>query len=528
GKFDLVVVGVLRVSGAGGVGDPVNGSYLPCGSHQGKVKYKKRNGEAIIYFHGKWKINDEDDTGGWYYSHPDASVSVPLGLWTTEGYAAQDAEPAPTVEFREDEDPLDWLQETQAPVLEVPLLRAPLFGVRVTRGPGWRWNDQDGGCLGTTVERLSATPGWVGVRWDNACENNYRVGADGSYDLLVVSPLRVVGAGGVGARVNGTYVACGTHNARPKYQQQDGRAIIYFNTFWKINYRDDTRGWYYQHADSAAPVPCGAWSTEGYVGGDASPAPSVCRAFEVGDVVQVLRADGSASGGVSPAPRLALELGDTHTIEAIQGDWFQASRGWCPLAAVEVHCAEGEGGGGSSGGEGEGYEEAWCCPEEAMRSRCPICLQVAKDALAHECGELFCEMCWVRCQADDDRCPVCRQDGRQVAPAYWSRRAILDLATTCQSCGEVCRLGDKAAHLARCASRLVTCETCGLELPAQRLAQHQAQCSAWCCCELCGEKVRDLEAHLNEKPGGHLSLMLKDLRELRREVSELRRFKAAV
>ena len=34
--------------------------------------------------------------------------------------------------------------------------------------------------------------------------------------------------------------------------------------------------------------------------------------------------------------------------------------------------------------------------QEAMRSRCPICLQVAKDALAHECGELFCEMCWVR------------------------------------------------------------------------------------------------------------------------------------
>ena len=53
-------------------------------------------------------------------------------------------------------------------------LGAPIIGLRVARGPQWCWGDQDGGRLGMTVERGSATEGWVGVRWDNGNENNYR------------------------------------------------------------------------------------------------------------------------------------------------------------------------------------------------------------------------------------------------------------------------------------------------------------------------------------------------------------------
>ena len=81
-----------------------------------------------------------------------------------------------------------------------------------------------------------------------------------------------------------------------------------------------------------------------------------------------------------------------------------------------------------------------------------MCLLVARQALAHECGErlgveirldqglprLFCEECWVRCQAEDDRCPVCRTDGRSVAPAYASRKHIMDLQIACpKGCGQV-------------------------------------------------------------------------------------------
>ena len=57
-------------------------------------------------------------------------------------------------------------------------LGAPVIGIRVARGPQWCWGEQDGGRLGMTVERGSATEGWVGVRWDNGTENNYRSSDD--------------------------------------------------------------------------------------------------------------------------------------------------------------------------------------------------------------------------------------------------------------------------------------------------------------------------------------------------------------
>lgn len=40
----------------------------------------------------------QDDTSGWYYSHPNACASHPPGgYWTTEGYTGRDAYPAPMV-----------------------------------------------------------------------------------------------------------------------------------------------------------------------------------------------------------------------------------------------------------------------------------------------------------------------------------------------------------------------------------------------------------------------------------------------
>lgn len=102
------------------------------------------------------------------------------------------------------------------------------------------------------------------------------VGADDAYDLIVVSPLRVSHAGGRGSSVNGRYVPTDSYNGKPKYRQQNGQAIIYFDVFWKINFRDDCRGWYYSHPHHDAVVPPrGEWTTEGYSGGDADPAPEV-------------------------------------------------------------------------------------------------------------------------------------------------------------------------------------------------------------------------------------------------------------
>jgi len=59
-------------------------------------------------------------------------------------------------------------------------------GVRVRRGPDWKWDDQDGGGEGVILNRDDQ--GWVSVKWDGSREtNSYRVGQEGAYDLLVAS-----------------------------------------------------------------------------------------------------------------------------------------------------------------------------------------------------------------------------------------------------------------------------------------------------------------------------------------------------
>ncbi|KAJ2942645.1 hypothetical protein O0L34_g2114 [Tuta absoluta] len=65
-------------------------------------------------------------------------------------------------------------------------------GARVMRGPDWKWRDQDGAhpAMGTVTSDLHN--GWVDVRWDHGGRNSYRMGAEGKFDLKIVS----AGSGG--------------------------------------------------------------------------------------------------------------------------------------------------------------------------------------------------------------------------------------------------------------------------------------------------------------------------------------------
>ncbi|CAH0714365.1 unnamed protein product, partial [Brenthis ino] len=71
-------------------------------------------------------------------------------------------------------------------------------GARVLRGPDWKWRDQDGPhpAMGTVTSDLHN--GWVDVRWDHGGRNSYRMGAEGKFDLKVVSG-GAGGGGGAGA-----------------------------------------------------------------------------------------------------------------------------------------------------------------------------------------------------------------------------------------------------------------------------------------------------------------------------------------
>lgn len=68
-----------------------------------------------------------------------------------------------------------------------------MIGIRVIRGPHWRWADQDNGPghVGTVVEVGSAgvegsPERTVVVIWDNGYKSNYRAGYQKAYDLKIV------------------------------------------------------------------------------------------------------------------------------------------------------------------------------------------------------------------------------------------------------------------------------------------------------------------------------------------------------
>lgn len=65
-------------------------------------------------------------------------------------------------------------------------------GLRVVRGPNWKWGNQDNGegFVGTVVEiGRSGSPTspdkTVVVQWDSGARTNYRAGYQGAYDLRI-------------------------------------------------------------------------------------------------------------------------------------------------------------------------------------------------------------------------------------------------------------------------------------------------------------------------------------------------------
>ncbi|CAG2121245.1 unnamed protein product, partial [Medioppia subpectinata] len=62
-------------------------------------------------------------------------------------------------------------------------LRHMVVNARVTRGPDWKWRDQDGAPIGEGLITGELHNGWIDVQWDHGGSNSYRMGAEGKYDL---------------------------------------------------------------------------------------------------------------------------------------------------------------------------------------------------------------------------------------------------------------------------------------------------------------------------------------------------------
>lgn len=422
--------------------------------------------------------------------------------------------------------------------LPVPgeVLRLAERGVRVRRGLDWKWGHQDGGGPGTVIE--CEQEGWVGVKWDAGGEEHgyrYRVGAEGRYDLIVDSPSLAASATGhvlssaeLGLRVRrgpdwkwgnqdrgglGTTEACSMPGwITVKWDHRTTRA----------NYRVGAHGQYDLFRANTAediPVPEGnpqrdggeafgqVWSRPDC--GDHPGNPDMDGWFRVIQVRsesgEEVDAEAAASTPPSPCPRQVLDDPD--------GTCIRSDEPEPPELDTDA-----------------GHDEQWLDVAEAANMKCAICMCVARDALAHGCGNLFCEMCWTRWIAETDQpsCPVCRGDGDSIVTAPRDQRKILNLMIQCPlGCKETCRLGDKRGHMSRCGKRTLCCSECKEEVQAETLSiHHKEQCrSRLMSCEVCGEQVAvdQLEAHMKANARSHIQALLRANQSLKEENESLRR-----
>ena len=137
------------------------------------------------------------------------------------------------------------------------------------------WNGDSGGQCCRTCKASD------GARHGPDCEAKAKadVSRNGAGEMPSQTDyIRLTGAGGVrGMPCNGVYQVSGMHNGKPLYVQKGGDAKVYFNGHWKVSHSGTTTGWVYGVSSEAGrgSLPPVMWRTDGYLGSDASPSPTL-------------------------------------------------------------------------------------------------------------------------------------------------------------------------------------------------------------------------------------------------------------
>ena len=163
-----------------------------------------------------------------------------------------------------------------------------------------------------------------------------------------------------------------THDIRTTIMKSYDRPSIR-EVSWRINCCDDVRGWCYEHPGQSSLPHSGEWLIAGEV------ALRVQRCIEVGDEVRVVDLR-EVPWCQCPGGKLQLRLGQSFTVAALRGEWFQArsrakrvrfwrflvgemswrSGQWGPLCAVELS---------QDASDASGFDEDWICPEVGSSQR---------------------------------------------------------------------------------------------------------------------------------------------------------------
>ena len=267
---EKVHVQTCHVSGCGGLGVSCNGSYrVTAETHNGLPVYQHVDGAAIIYYAERWKMNDENCKGGWYFSASNGQKQLLECTW--QGAAGGTG--TPTV--REGDQPAT---ETAKELLSCCSLRAGEAepGMRVQTLDEKRFESAFaesgllaltlyGGLLGT-ISSVDADNGTCRVILDGkgstAWLMPYKALAPAAEKAAAEKDIVVSNAGF--SNTNGHYRCQGQHNGRPYFAKIQGEGRIYF--------KDDQRGWvtneddnfeYWEYCGGVHPLPpSGTWALD--------------------------------------------------------------------------------------------------------------------------------------------------------------------------------------------------------------------------------------------------------------------------
>eukprot|EP00913_Durusdinium_trenchii_P006687 g6284.t1 len=262
----------------------VNGRYAHDGlGPAGKVKYKKVDGDPVIYFsRGQWRLNDEEGTDGWSYFCRAETDMPPLNDW--ESISVPRFPPAPCLSWGTARDLLegdsvtivkndgdaflqmegshpgtsfcgvdvDW---SNCPEEDEPIRRLRFSAPWVVQVSRLR----DGAWFYPTIFESKIAPltalGFVELRGKKHVISD---GAGSSSGEDAPPFLVVTGAGH--PTVNGRYFRAGLHQRKPKYKQVGGNSIIFFESrLWRLNDEEDTNTRCYDGPEDDSPMPPLEW-----------------------------------------------------------------------------------------------------------------------------------------------------------------------------------------------------------------------------------------------------------------------------
>eukprot|EP00794_Sanderia_malayensis_P013956 gene13956-15412_t len=93
---------------------------------------------------------------------------------------------------------------------------------------------------------------------------------------------------------------------------------------------------------------------------------------------------------------------------------------------------------------------------------CPICLEIAKDAVESTCcHHIFCEEC--KRMLDGHPCPQCRKNDFTTTISHVTRRIIGNLPVPCEwiGCKDQLVRSELKEHMAKCQHRIIKCPSQG-------------------------------------------------------------------